>query len=667
MACLAHNPRSSRNGYPTSGPARYQIHIDYLKDGHKIRSEVADTASSKGEAQKYFDRAIRLGFDYPELGQDEIWVHMMDLGKQIKFKAVKRNPLIAPQTKFDATRYPDTRYGLEVDVTGNGNWVEQGLFDTKREAESMGKSISKKERMSYRVKATRDKRKSNPISFFPTQQMARRFAVSVPGASVFQSAGGRGWAVSYPMLPSGISPSGYRSNPADAIALLEGYEFHESVAPDGSFAVTVVDPSSAEAFFTEMTSEGITVFGEDGAVAELPDEVWDQLEVLYARGVAIRSNPHFDENARVGARIRMREGSGYHEGYNFHRAKGNETGTLKYKVKQVWNIKLDDGRSITSDARGFVVENPLTGVPSHDIPLELRHGRTRKQAVAIAMSAQRRAGNPTAGNITSGTLPKVHYSMGQSNASVNRSAAMKAVKAGMTPEEIHKEWPRIWSLSDGKLAQIYDSEFAQHPGAYETKYTMANVSDVIKRYKKPRGRKNPSTTDAAALYETFHGEPSTETIEYHTEEFERVDLATLGDLIQLKVETTTGKLVELNTPDPAVSTLEAIVKLASSPDGAQLYFVGGDQSIPYEDLGFGEADVRDHMVIGLVCEVTYRTRKGFDNFEETDYYHETGEETKVKKISDEFRRKPTLIYNPHDQTMKLAGGMYRVKDVGICN
>jgi hypothetical protein len=278
--------------------------------------------------------------------------------------------------------------------------------------------------------------------------------------------------------------------------------------------------------------------------------------------------------------------------------------------------------------------------------------------------------NPTAGHIEPGTLPKVHYSMGQSNASVNRSMAMKALKAGMTPEEIHTEWPRIWSLSDGKLAQIYDSEFASHPGVYETKYTMANVPEIIARYKKAKkAKRNPATSelDAADLYETFHGEPSEETIEYHVEEFERVDWATLGDLIQLKVETTTGKLVELNAPDPGRSSVEQIIKLVASPDGKQLAFVGGDQAIDVNSIGFGDKDVRDLMVIGLVCEFTYQTQKAFDNFETTDYYHEAGEEHPVKHYFDDFRRKPTLLYSPYDQTMKLAGGLYQVKDVGVVN
>lgn len=212
-----------------------------------------------------------------------------------------------------------------------------------------------------------------------------------------------------------------------------------------------------------------------------------------------------------------------------------------------------------------------------------------------------------------------------------------------------------------------DMEGGDHGNWYTTFWHAAwqlQLGTGATRRNNPRKR-NPE--DADAFYEIFHGEAPTETLEVYTEEFERTNLTTLGYLIQLKVETTTGKLAELNAPDPETASSVEVVRLACSPDGKSMYLVGGDQSVPCETLGFIDKDERDFMVLGLVSEITYRTRKAFDRFEEIDYFHETGEETKVKTIADEFRRKPTLIYNPHDQTMRLAGGMYEVRDVGIVN
>jgi hypothetical protein len=71
---------------------------------------------------------------------------------------MKGNPLFAPQAGLKAARFPGIHYGLEVDVTGKGSWVEQGLYPTKGEAEKDGRAIKRKEGMAYRVKATRDVR-----------------------------------------------------------------------------------------------------------------------------------------------------------------------------------------------------------------------------------------------------------------------------------------------------------------------------------------------------------------------------------------------------------------------------------------------------------------------------------------------------------------------------
>lgn len=68
------------------------------------------------------------------------------------------NPLFAPQERIDVRKHKSVRYGLEVDITGRGQFVEQGLFDTKRQAETEGRRIAKKEGMRYHVKVTRDRR-----------------------------------------------------------------------------------------------------------------------------------------------------------------------------------------------------------------------------------------------------------------------------------------------------------------------------------------------------------------------------------------------------------------------------------------------------------------------------------------------------------------------------
>lgn len=187
----------------------------------------------------------------------------------------------------------------------------------------------------------------------------------------------------------------------------------------------------------------------------------------------------------------------------------------------------------------------------------------------------------------------------------------------------------------------------------------AFIEGMRETYK--RGKRNPEDT-AADVYEMFHGKPSDQVTEYRFLEHEHSNFAGLGELVNLRFITPFGKEVIMNAPDPDSAELTQIVQLCCSEDRTQLYFVGGDQAISEEGLkkmGFtDENDFKDLMLLGVLCEVTYRTEKGFDKFKLTDYYHELGEESGVE---------PVLLYDFRSGLMRVAGGQYRIEDVGICN
>jgi len=177
-----------------------------------------------------------------------------------------------------------------------------------------------------------------------------------------------------------------------------------------------------------------------------------------------------------------------------------------------------------------------------------------------------------------------------------------------------------------------------------------------------RIKSNPSSS-AAEVFEMFHGEPSNKELVYRYEEHEHEHLAQIGPLVSLKFITPFGKEVTMLAPDPDGGDLSAVVQLCCSENRTQLYFTGGEQEIPREGLekmGFAEGsnDFKDLMLLGVLCEVTYRTKKGFDKFKLTDYYHELGEETGVE---------PVLLYDLQSGLLRVAGGQYRIEDVGICN
>ena len=179
-------------------------------------------------------------------------------------------------------------------------------------------------------------------------------------------------------------------------------------------------------------------------------------------------------------------------------------------------------------------------------------------------------------------------------------------------------------------------------------------------------KRNPMG-DAESLYEDFHGRPAGEVVEVEYEEHEHETLTGLGDLCQLKIITPFKKDCVINVcptkspkdlPDPSQLSRDERIILSCSEDGKQLYFIGGDQSVDVEALGFGEDDIKDSMLLGVLYEVTYQAEKGFDKFQLTNYYHKLGEDTGVE---------PVLIYDPVSHLLKVSGGQYKVEAPGIIN
>jgi hypothetical protein len=187
-------------------------------------------------------------------------------------------------------------------------------------------------------------------------------------------------------------------------------------------------------------------------------------------------------------------------------------------------------------------------------------------------------------------------------------------------------------------------------------------------------RRNPAS-ESDALYESFHGAPPGETLEIHETEHVHGHLASLGDLTEVVVKlsggTKVGATTTLTAPDPETASDKDIVHVASNELGNQLYLVGGDQSVDVKKLGFRDSfdikhdgetfeatELKDLMVLGEIQKLTYRTQKSFDDFAQVDYFHQLGEDTKVR---------PMLLYDTMNDRMKIAGGEYHVHSVGVVN
>ena len=198
---------------------------------------------------------------------------------------------------------------------------------------------------------------------------------------------------------------------------------------------------------------------------------------------------------------------------------------------------------------------------------------------------------------------------------------------------------------------------------------------AIRFHRGLKGIKRNPASESDRVYEEFHGAPPQHTLEIHETEHVHGNLAGLGDLVCLIIRLSGGKHAgqrkQLNAPDPGRAKESDIVHVASNEAKNQIYFVGGDQSVDVKVLGFRDSfdinhdgetfeatELKDLMVLGEVCKLTYRTQKAFDKFEDVDYFHRVGEDTKVR---------PFLLYDTMNARMRLAGGEYTVHEQGIVN
>lgn len=166
-----------------------------------------------------------------------------------------------------------------------------------------------------------------------------------------------------------------------------------------------------------------------------------------------------------------------------------------------------------------------------------------------------------------------------------------------------------------------------------------------------RNRRNPDDAElsaAAQLFEDFHGKPASSVREVIELQHSRTDLADLGRMVALEVWADEDAFVELAFKG---------VRLASSPDGGQLYLVG-NQRLDLAAIGKDKYLPKDHIAIGQCEAIVYHTSKAFHSFEPIEYRHEFGEEG---------GELPTLNYDVLSEKFYLTGGSYQVRPEGIVN
>lgn len=165
-------------------------------------------------------------------------------------------------------------------------------------------------------------------------------------------------------------------------------------------------------------------------------------------------------------------------------------------------------------------------------------------------------------------------------------------------------------------------------------------------------RRNPDEDElerAEELFETFHGREPREILEMQESSEMRGEYTALGDLVELTMIAPNGNRVKVNFKNDGV-------RVASSPDAAQLYLLGGNQDISGNLELFGADESKDLIDLGEAKQIVYDAAKWQTNFDPQEWKHDFGEESGIR---------PRGFYDQLKKRIFFAGGTYKVERPGI--
>lgn len=180
-------------------------------------------------------------------------------------------------------------------------------------------------------------------------------------------------------------------------------------------------------------------------------------------------------------------------------------------------------------------------------------------------------------------------------------------------------------------------------------HRKASTRNPKPKKQRRRNQEPGSIEGAEQQFERFHGKPPGRVIEYDEQLRYPEHFAELGKLIELRFF-----LNDLN-PDFALTKFGSC-QVVSTPDGSNIYFIGGDQSIDLAALDISSD--KDFVELGPCTYISYHTIKGFHDFEPTTYWHQFGEEDGIF---------PGLVYDRLNKRLFLTSGNYRIRPEGIVN
>ena len=221
-----------------------------------------------------------------------------------------------------------------------------------------------------------------------------------------------------------------------------------------------------------------------------------------------------------------------------------------------------------------------------------------------------------------------------------------AVKKQLAARKIPSTLKAGTGRNAGKAAVfIRETSAAAANAASSAILSTARRSNPCKKV--ARKRNGSELASAAKMYRKFHGKAPAGIKTVQQLRVTPSVLADCGRLVEIIVATDVGKGVKLSFGKG--------VRVATTGDGGQLYFVGGDQAVNLRQ--FPNVSLpKDQVELGECVSICYHTSKDFHNFEPSDYEHQFGEEGGAR---------PMLAYDFHSQRLYFVGGDYIVKREGI--
>ena len=209
--------------------------------------------------------------------------------------------------------------------------------------------------------------------------------------------------------------------------------------------------------------------------------------------------------------------------------------------------------------------------------------------------------------------------------------------------------------------------FAGTPGPWYGPPGPDNKYRDASKKKNPKRRRNQASgedmTQAVELYEAFQGKDADKVIERSVSDEMRHNYVALGKLVAVgtgECNVSANRLVGEYDHQSRIDFEGDGVILACSPDGAQLYFIGGRQTLDTAALKRLADDAsKDIFDLGECGWVVYSAAKAPD-YQTTSYVHKFGEESASSAV-------PRLIYDGIRKQFFLAGGEYHVDAPGIIN